>query len=221
MQPPKAKRHFLKSLLVLAILIASATSGLGQQLYEVSYKVGPTLKLVKPNVKVNSDFVRFAEEGNENSFQFGVFGRVRVNNIYFQPELLLGSSQHRLEFLNYNNVNGFHPNADFQFTSFELPVPIGVHFGDFRINTGPEYSFLLKGEEFFLDEKRDVTTAYNTISVLWQFGIGLDLSNFLIDIKHEIGLSKTEETLNRLIEREMVAKQNQLVFSVGYAFLNK
>ena len=86
MQPPKAKRYFLKSLLVLAILTASATSSLGQQLYEVSYKAGPTLKLVKPNVKVNSDFVRIAEEGNENSFQFGVFGRVRVNNILTRPK---------------------------------------------------------------------------------------------------------------------------------------
>lgn len=201
------------------MLVGSFSFMQAQDFYDVSYKAGPVFKIVSPKIKINSDYVRIPEEGNEIGYQFGFFTKIRVNNVYFQPELLLATIQNRIDFLNYNGVNGFNPSADFEFTTLEIPVSIGVNIGNLRLDTGPGFSLMISGDEYFLNEKFNVTRDYNQMSILWRMGFGVDLNHLLLDFKYEFGLSKTEESLDRLMDRELVPRQSQLVFSIAYSIL--
>tara|TARA_R110000796_G_scaffold252637_1_gene389636 strand:+ start:75223 stop:75888 length:666 start_codon:yes stop_codon:yes gene_type:complete len=219
MQLRKLKKIIFRGWVVIALLIGSFSLCYGQDIYDVSYKVGPVFKIVSPKIRIDSDYVRIPEEGNEIGYQFGLFTKIRVNNVYFQPELLIATAQNRLDFLNYNGVNGFNPSADFEFTTLEIPVSIGVNIGNLRLDTGPGFSLMLSGNEYFLNEKINVTQEYNQLTILWRLGLGVDINNLLLDFKYEFGLSKTEESLARLIERELVPRQSQLVFSIAYSIL--
>tara|TARA_R100000005_G_scaffold96660_1_gene85652 strand:+ start:464 stop:1129 length:666 start_codon:yes stop_codon:yes gene_type:complete len=219
MQLRKLKKIIFRGWVVIALLIGSFSLCYGQDIYDVSYKVGPVFKIVSPKIRIDSDYVRIPEEGNEIGYQFGLFTKIRVNNVYFQPELLIATAQNRLDFLNYNGVNGFNPSADFEFTTLEIPVSIGVNIGNLRLDTGPGFSLMLSGNEYFLNEKINVTQEYNQVTILWRLGLGVDINNLLLDFKYEFGLSKTEESLARLIERELVPRQSQLVFSIAYSIL--
>ena len=219
MQLRKLKKIIFRGWVVIALLIGSFSLCYGQDIYDVSYKVGPVFKIVSPKIRIDSEYVRIPEEGNEIGYQFGLFTKIRVNNVYFQPELLIATAQNRLDFLNYNGVNGFNPSADFEFTTLEIPVSIGVNIGNLRLDTGPGFSLMLSGNEYFLNEKINVTQEYNQLTILWRLGLGVDINNLLLDFKYEFGLSKTEESLARLIERELVPRQSQLVFSIAYSIL--
>tara|TARA_R110002049_G_scaffold24541_1_gene86887 strand:+ start:347 stop:1012 length:666 start_codon:yes stop_codon:yes gene_type:complete len=219
MQLRKLKKIIFRGWVVIALLIGSFSLCYGQDIYDVSYKVGPVFKIVSPKIRIDSEYVRIPEEGNEIGYQFGLFTKIRVNNVYFQPELLIATAQNRLDFLNYNGVNGFNPSADFEFTTLEIPVSIGVNIGNLRLDTGPGFSLMLSGNEYFLNEKINVTQEYNQVTILWRLGLGVDINNLLLDFKYEFGLSKTEESLARLIERELVPRQSQLVFSIAYSIL--
>ncbi|MGW8123816.1 outer membrane beta-barrel protein [Roseivirga echinicomitans] len=201
------------------LLICSVPYCYAQDTYEVSYKAGPVFKIVSPRIKIESDYVSIPNEGNEIGYQFGLFAKIRVNNVYVQPEVLIANIQNRIDFLNYNGINGFNPSADFEFTTLEIPVSIGVNIGNLRLDTGPGFSFMLSGDEYFLSKKIDVTQDYNHMTLLWRIGLGVDLNYLLLDFKYEFGLSKTEESLSRLINRELVPRQSQLVFSIAYSVL--
>jgi hypothetical protein len=192
---------------------------IAQDIYEVNYKAGPIIKVINPKTSIESDNVRIPEDGNEVGYQFGGFLRLQVNNVYFQPELLFSTIQSRVEFLNYQGISGFNPAADFEFNTLELPMAIGVNIGNFRIDGGPGFSVLLKGSEIFLQEDSDVTEEYNNISLLWRLGAGIDINKVSLDFKYEFGLSKTAESLERIIGRDSLPRQSQLVFSVAYSLV--
>mgnify|MGYP003134603806 FL=1 len=219
MQLRKWGEMILKSSIATIAFMGSFSFAQAQDFYDVSYKAGPVFKIVSPKIRIDSDYVRIPEEGNEIGYQFGLFAKVRVNNVYVQPELLVSTAQSRLDFLNYDGVVGFNPSADFEFTTLEIPLSIGVNIGNLRLDTGPGFSLMLSGNEYFLNERINVTQEYNQMTILWRFGLGLDINHLLLDFKYEFGLSKTEESLSRLIERELVPKQSQLVFSIGYSIL--
>lgn len=208
----------MKSCIVMILSVISFQC-IAQDTYEVTYKAGPIIKVINPKTDIESDNVRIPEEGNEVGYQFGGFLRFKINNVYFQPELLFSTIQSRIEFLNYQGLIGFDPTADFEFNTLEIPIAIGVNIGNFRIDGGPGFSMLLKGSEIFLLENRNVTADYNNISLLWRLGAGIDINQFSLDFKYEFGLSKTAESLERIIGRDMLPRQSQLVFSVAYSLI--
>lgn len=208
-----------KVFLLMFWLVAHNVMVYGQSEYEVSYKAGLVFKIVSPTIDIDSDLVSIPNEGNEIGYQIGAFTRIRVNNIYIQPELLLANIQHRIELLDYNGISGFDPPADFEFTTLEVPLSIGVNIGNLRLDAGPGFSILLKGSQYFLQEKTSVTREYNHLSLLWRFGLGVDLKALSVDFKYEFGLSKTAESLDRLVDRSLFTRQSQLVFSIAYSFI--
>lgn len=208
----------IKSCITMVLCVFSFQC-IAQDIYEVTYKAGPIIKVINPKTNIESENVRIPEEGNEVGYQFGGFLRFQINNVYFQPELLFSTIQSRIEFLNYQGVAGFNPTADYEFNTLELPVAIGVNIGNFRIDGGPGLSILLKGSEIFLQENNNVTSDYNNMSLLWRLGAGIDINQLSLDFKYEFGLSKTAESLERIIGRDMLPRQSQLVFSVAYSLI--
>lgn len=209
----------IKKGLIALFWITASHHCLAQDIYEVTYKAGPIIKVINPTSNIESEDIRITEEGNEIGYQMGGFLRVRINNVYFQPELLFSTIQSRIDFLNFQGVAGFDPTADFEFTTLEIPMAIGVNIGSLRLDGGPGLSILLKGSEIFLNEDRNVTKNYNNMSLLWRLGAGIDIHKISLDFKYEFGLSKTAESLERIIGREMLPKQSQLVFSVAYSLI--
>lgn len=166
-------------------------------------------------MSTNSDLVLVPADGGEVGYQFGGYFRINVDRIYVQTEVLYSKIQTQLVFLNYDDVQGFNPRAEFEFNTLEIPIHIGYRIGNLRLHSGPSISTLLSGNRSFLNEVENVTDAYNRSSILWHFGIGGDFERFVVDINYETGLSKTGESLTNLLGRSLVPKQRLWVVSVG------
>lgn len=193
---------------------------LNGQEYYTWYQAGLTAKMVSAKMTIDSDLVSLSNTESEIGYQLGVFGRINIENVYVEPQLLFSNIKSQLSFQNYGGVSGFDPLANFEFRTLEFPVDIGMRFGNFRINTGPSLSLLLSAQRSFLNDLDRVTTDYNRLSILWHFGIGGDFDKLMIDLKYEFGLSKTGESLSNLIGSEFIPKQRQWVFAIGFNFLN-
>jgi hypothetical protein len=199
------------------IFFCCSASLMGQGRYETYYTVGPVIKVVQSTFRFENDQVNIPESEPEIGYELGGFLRVRVNDLYVQPELLLSKTQNQLVFLNYDGVTGFNPKADFEFTSIDIPVAIGYFFNNFRIESGPAISILLEGQQFFLNEKTDIKDDFNNVSLQYHVGIGFDLNDALININYEFGLSKAGESLRRFVGSDFRPSRSNLVFSVALA----
>ncbi len=164
---------------------------------------------------IDSDLVDLSQSESEIGYQIGFFGRLNVDKIYVQPELLFSKIKTDLVFQDYDNINGFNPRADFEFNTLEIPLDIGYRIGDFRMFFGPSISILISGERSFLNEVQRVTEDYNRTNLLWHFGVGGDFDKVIIDVNYEFGLSKTGESLSNIVGTEFVPKQRQWVFAIG------
>ena len=109
-------------------------------------------------------------------------------------------------FLNYDDIQGFNPRAKFEFNTTELSVDIGYRIGNLRLHTVPAISTLISGNRSFLNEIEQVTSEYNQTNLMWYFGIGDDFERFIVDLRYEVGLNKTGESLSNLLRQEFIPR---------------
>lgn len=204
-------------ILPVLFLLFFSFSAAGQGRYDTYYMAGPVVKVVQSKFRFENTVVNIPESEPEIGYQIGGFVRARVNNLYVQSQVLLSKTQNQLVFLNYDGVTGFDPKADFEFTSLDIPLDIGYYIGDFRIESGPAISVLLEGRQFFLNEQLDITEDFNSVSLQYHFGIGLDINDVFVNVNYEFGLSKAGESLRRLVGMDFRPSRSHLVFSVALA----
>ena len=201
-----ARKYFFQITSVLMLCIATCND-LQAQDYWTRFQAGPMIKVASARMSTNSDLALVPADGGEVGYQFGGYFRINVDRIYVQAEVLYSKIQTKLVFLNYDDIQGFNPRAEFEFNTLELPIHIGYRIGNLRLHSGPSISTSLSGNRSFLNEIDNVTDSYNSTTILWHFGIGGDFERFIVDVNYESGLSKTGESLTNLLGRALVPKQ--------------
>lgn len=137
-------------------------------------------------------------------FHAGLFVRGRFNNVAIQPEVLLSTQRGESDAL-FNLVD-----VRESFTYLSIPVMFKFYpFAGLNIQLGPQFSFLLDGEqEFdagFTTIQRDITEAYDETDFAVAVGAGYDFDLGLgLDVRYNIGvkdinnLSGGDEVRSRL-----------------------
>jgi hypothetical protein len=109
-----------------------------------------------------------------------------------QPELYISGKNTTLK-----DENGLENKVNF--TSLDVPILVGTKLGaagvGLRLNTGPVVSFVLNEDQSF---SQAASAAFNgkfkDQSFAWQFGAGVDVGKFGVDLRYEAGLSKINST---------------------------
>ena len=192
-----------KMFLSVAILIAAGLSAKAQ--FSLGAKAGINFS------KINTDNV---SESSVTGYQAGLFARVG-SDLYFQPELYLGSSGGKFDFKNNNNT--VTTNGKVTFTTLNVPLLVGKGFGgdnlNFRVMAGPIFSYVLDKNQSFSD---NVNGAYNDFgdykksTLGFQAGAGVDIGHITADLRYEGGLTKINDNFGQ--------RQNLLALSVGFKF---
>jgi len=134
------------------------------------------------------------EDESFQGFHIGVMGRLKVFNIFIQPELLfnttggkvvveeVGTSVSKVKQVKYNKL--------------DLPVLVGMKFGPARINAGPVASVTLSSNSELGDIIPNLETMSKGATIGFQAGAGIDiLKKFTIALRYEGGLSKLGDKL--------------------------
>lgn len=109
-------------------------------------------------------------------YHIGVFGKLG-DKLYFKPELI------------YTSTKSSYDNEDFRMKKFDAPLLVGVKvLGPISVFGGPSLQYIV-GTEFngvTIDDVQD------DFSIGLNFGIGLNLNKFGIDLRYERGFSDNE-----------------------------
>ncbi len=136
-----------------------------------------------------------SEDGREalglaiDDAKFNFFGgflvRVAIEDFFIQPELMFSSTgvDYEVEdFSDVNNVVTTIRNENYQY--LDIPVMFGYKTGPLRLMLGVEgHVFLNSTSDLFDFENYDQN--FNTLTVGWQGGIGVDIAQFMIDLRYQ------------------------------------
>ncbi|NHE59773.1 porin family protein [Cyclobacterium plantarum] len=188
----------MKKLFVILFLL-----GFGQVNAQV-LSIGPKFGVSQGDVKVMDGF---KGEDSKMGYHVGAFARINLPVIFLQPEVL------------YTNTGGSFSNNTFNydvnFDRLDVPLMVGMKLGGlFRIQAGPVASYLINGDmtadngtrQKIIPPKEEFTFGY-------QAGVGLDIGNFLMDLKYEGGLTNSVNNFGQVPTDQ---RQNQLILSLGF-----
>ncbi|WP_297335917.1 porin family protein [Algoriphagus sp.] len=162
------------------------------------------------STEIDFESDQFVPQGAQTGYHLGVFARLGGAGFYAQPELLFTQTS-GVFVLDPQGSGSERYQADFN--RLDIPVMLGVKmFKLLRLQAGPIASINVNSNlEDASGTVRDVD--FNSATLGYQAGVGVDFGNLFIDAKYEGGLSKVTENIagfgtdNRL---------NQWVLSVGF-----
>ena len=172
---------------------------------------GPRVSLVSTDLNLENNIQAVQAGDAEFGYQFGVFARLKLGPVMLMPELLLTDTKSTIT---QNNIE-----ADLNFNKIDVPVLLGVKFLFLRLQAGPSFSFLTKAESDVGGTIEDIKDNYNSTTVGYQAGVGMDLLNLLaIDLKYEGSLSNFADASTFLNTDQ---RQSQIVLAVGLKLISR
>ena len=192
-----------RSVLTLLLLLAFAGSAFAQ------IDFGPRFTLITSNIRVPAADPIF-DSDFELGYQVGLFARIKLPGTqwYVQPEAL------------YNVSGGIinEPGGafDYDIQRLDFPVLVGRKLGPVRVNAGPVIRRNLETKVFVPDG----TILFNRylfkeVTLGYQAGVGIDVMNFVFDLKYEGSISDVRN-LSTTLHFGAKTRINQLIFAVGY-----
>lgn len=127
----------------------------------------------------------------QTGYVFGVFGRIG-NKVYLQPEVLFAQRGGTIEIQNIGKVK-------YKYSNIDVPVLVGVRvLKFFRIMAGPVATFKLDEDKKLGESIKTYTSgsfddAMKKATFGYQFGIGIKLLGFDIDLRKEGSLSEISQ----------------------------
>lgn len=137
----------------------------------------------------------------------GYFKAQFTDNFYLKPELLYTQNRSAFEVSNRS--------LDYDIKKIDLPILIGTRIvGPLHVFGGPALQFIVENEleNVTLGQVRDEFT------VGLQFGIGLQLNQFNVDLRYERGLNTNEsQAIDDVAEiaTRVDSRPNQFILSVS------
>jgi hypothetical protein len=163
-----------------------------------------------------------------NGFNVGVFGRIPINNLYFQPELLynFGSKNYTVtgQDASSNNVSF---GKDVKISTIDIPLLVGYKILDLKVCNlrafaGPKLRFNAGSTLDFTkpsDSKIDLTTLEKDIKssqIGLEAGVGIDILMFTLDARYSLINDMYQTKLSSVTLDKLSA--NTFVISLGWKF---
>ncbi len=138
------------------------------------------------------------EDESFRSFHFGLMTRVKIFNLFLQPELYFSTSGGKV--LIEEIPDGGGPVIEYakevKFAKVDLPVLLGVKVGPLRFNAGPVASVTLSENNEIGEIIPELESLSTTATLGYQAGLGVDILKFLtLDYRYEGSLRKFQESL--------------------------
>lgn len=166
-----------KILLVLSLMLAANFAAQAQ--FALGIKGGLSSSGVDVKNAKNT-ITELKDSDNITGYHIGAFTRIKVANIFLQPEAYFASSGGKLQEKDFQNNNVNEIKA--RFNRFDVPLLIGYNFLKIvRVQGGPVASVLVNGK--LGDQK--VKNYLDKTDWGYQIGAGLDISNITLDIRYE------------------------------------
>ncbi len=191
----QSKSEYMKRLIGIILIATALSSGIQAQFLKFGVCAGLSSSSVHfsdvTNVISGTTKYNIVASNARVGFHFGLFGRIKIANVFIQPELLFTSSGGQVKVTDVTDpANTTSVLKNQTFNKIDIPVLAGLKFGPARIEAGPVASFMLSQKADFLDAAA-YKADFKKATIGYQAGVGLDFfKTITIDLKYEGSLSK-------------------------------
>ena len=164
------KKFLLLAVVMFANLTASAQQDVG------TWSVIP---------KLGFNLANLAGDVSNNSIKFGL---VVGGDVLYQVSPLVGVSAGA-----FYSVQGCEGTGDSSFSLGEINIPVLANFyvaQNFALKVGLQPGIIASAKNKSGDVSTSVTSSCQTIEISLPFGASYEISNFVIDARYNLGLSK-------------------------------
>jgi hypothetical protein len=210
----------MKRFVLIAIVVLTTSANAIAQLPSLRFELGNRIGVSRGILTTTEDILNFFEGPIQTGFTGGFFGRVTLFGVYIQPEVMFAQRPGKFEDI-ITPAKNFKTNLNYT----DLNIIVGYRFlSVLRASVGTSYSMLLSQSIVPTNENgADVPKGdFNPSVFFLQYGAGIDLGKFCIDLRRDINLSqmgKIVEDVNGLAT-DFKTNSRQWVFTLGYKFLD-
>lgn len=193
----------MKKLLFAIFLLLFAVQGFAQN-------SGFGLKAGLSSTSVDFKNEQIVPNDSQTGYHLGIYGRFG-GGFYIQPELLFTQTSGSFTINSPGQTNGEKFKANFN--RLDIPVMFGFRMLKVvRIMAGPIASIDVNSE--IKDAANTVKDSnFNSATLGYQAGLGVDIGNLNVDLKYEGGLSSVTQNIAGLSTDNRI---NQWVLSIGF-----
>lgn len=210
----------MRLLLLLSVMLYLSNPALAQ--LKLGLKVGLSTTNLSP-----SDLNILDENGTENltlkladanlGFHAGLVIQAQIGKFLLQPEVLFNSSSADYELTQVGQPATIL-NERYQYV--DIPVLFGAKFGPLRLNLGPVgHIFINSTSEIADDESFNYEQAFDSMTVGYLLGAGLDIWNLMLDFRYEGNFTRFGDHINFFDQAyEFDESPARFLFSVAFTF---
>jgi len=209
-------------LIFLFAVVMAATSG--AQVLSFGIKGGLNYSKMKfddiPNIVSGINDYDLSQDESFQGFHIGLMGRVKMFNMFLQPELLFNTTGGKFLIEGMEGGNTVTEVRTVKYNKLDLPVLLGIKFGPARINAGPVASVTLSSDSELDEIIPDMKTLSKGATIGYQAGVGIDiLKKLTVDLRYEGGLSKLGDKLTvGDTDYNFDSRASKFLVSVGFFF---
>ncbi len=188
--------------IVLLLFVSVFTLGIASaQFFSFGIKGGVNYSKLKfdeiQNISSTGLDYNLMEDEAFQSFHFGIMTRLKVLNVFVQPELYFNTSGGKvlIEEIDAGGISTEYVKQ-VKFSKIDMPVLVGFKIGPMRLNAGPVASIVLAENNEIGEVIPELESLSKTATIGYQAGVGIDILKFLtLDYRYEGGLSKWGDKL--------------------------
>ena len=150
-------------------------------------------------------------------FHGGIFTRVKIFNVFIQPEVVFASTS--FDYSVANNA-GLPEIKSQRFNKLSVPLLVGMKFGPLRLNAGPAASIQIGTPKALINDP-NFSDMYKGAVWGYQAGVGIDiLRKLTLDARYAGGFGKQFGETIKIGNQNYKLDHGQKTFllSVGYMF---
>jgi len=208
----------MKNLLASVLIFFMTFYGLHAQL-TYGFRGGINSSNVKLDIaRIGNYSFDYARSGL--GFHAGGILQWKISDFFVQPEVLFTSARADVRLTIHDFVAPDTVNGEQRFNRIDIPLIAGYKLGPVKLQTGPVLIMSLGSNSKLLDDY-NIRQEFSPVTVGYQFGLGVELTSLLLDLKYEgnFGYSGNGININGS-PYEMQQWTNQIILSLGFLFGN-
>lgn len=165
----------MKKILLLAVVLFASLNANAQQ-DEGTWSVIP---------KIGFNLANLAGDVSNNSIKFGLVGGA---DVMYQVTQIVGVSAGA-----YYSMQGCEGEGDSSFSLGEINIPVLANFyvaQNLALKVGLQPGIIASAKSKYGNNSTDVSSSCQTIELSIPFGISYEISDFVIDARYNLGVSK-------------------------------
>jgi len=122
---------------------------------------------------------------------FGIFAQLRLNKIILRPEVIFNSNTIDYKVKDLVNASGTQIVHE-RYQHIDIPLLLGYKSGIIKFLAGPSGKLFINNKSELVDIN-NFSTNFKKVTFGYQAGLGIDLYNFMLDLRYEGSFAKIGE----------------------------